>query len=111
MIFIYILIGALVGITIVLGIEHSLSQKSLLQIVKNWCNIDSVLFEGNLKKTHIYIVDIHRTIRYLFKKNLNKITSYSNQQGRLFRSLIRKKLHPKKNKQNSSHFIKKMKEK
>lgn len=110
MIFIYLIGIAVVGMSILLIIEHYSSKKPLLQIVKNSCNIDSVHFEGILKKTYITCRESSLSIINPIKKHSQIVVQWSKAQGNSFRSFIRKKLHPTQNKQKSSSFINKMKE-
>ena len=110
MVFIYLLGIALIGMVIIVGIEYSTSKKPLLQIVKNWCNIDSVHFEEQLKKTGISFTEKSNAIGKSAKKHSESITQWSIEKSTNFRSSIRKKLHPDQNKQKESHFITKMKQ-
>ncbi len=111
MIFIYILIIASVGILVLLFIEQYKTKKTLLQIVKNWCNIDSVLFEEKLENTKKYIVKTTHDFFIFIKKKVMKIVNYVYLCGSKIKSFVRKTLHPQQDKQYSSEFINKMKEK
>lgn len=111
MIFIYLLAISVFGIILALIIEHKKTKKSLLQILKSSCTIDSVQFEKDL--------DISRKHTNTFKKYVYSITHISTQKAAahqeiLFKKIkffIRKRLHSNEKKESPSEYITKIRSK
>ena len=110
MIFYYILGIAVIGITTLAVIQHKQSQTSILRSIKKLCSIDSVQFE---KYVDVSIASIkkyyHKGVQKI-KKNCDTVSDIALSKGNTFRHLVRKKLHPESEKQESSIFIQTMKE-
>lgn len=108
MIFIYLLAISVFGIILVLVIEHKKTKKSLLQILKSSCTIDSVQFEKDL--------DVSRKHTNTFKKYVYSMTHISAQKAAeyhtiLFKNIkffIRRRLHSAEKKESPSEYITKI---
>ncbi|MFT6361404.1 MAG: putative transposase YbfD/YdcC [Candidatus Paceibacteria bacterium] len=110
MLFIYLLIASMIGISIVIIIEYKKTENSLLQILKKLCSIDSVHFEQKLKKTKNHSKALRKHVTHLGKSYFLKFASKLESQGNKFRSLVRKKFHPETKTQEGSIFIQTMNE-
>ncbi|MCI5051167.1 MAG: hypothetical protein MRY57_02570 [Candidatus Pacebacteria bacterium] len=105
MIFIYLFVIAIVGMLIAVLIERKRTKKSVLQILKSSCSIDSVQFEKRL--------DSLQTGSNTFKKYLYSITHVSAKKAvrynelavKKIKYLVRKKLHSDTIKETPSEFI------
>lgn len=108
MIFIYLFIISIVGIIVAFTIEHKKTKKSLLQILKTSCSIDSVQFERQL--------DTAQQKTYTLKKYIYSITHISSKKAFECKSIvikkikffIRKRLHSDKKDVAPSEFISKI---
>lgn len=107
MIFVYSLIIAFIGISILVFIEKKKTQKSVLQIIKNWCSIDSIQFEKNLIQHKGQIKRIKKSAGNLGYK----VTTVTARHGKNMRKSIRKKLDSHHLPKKSSVFIEDLKNK
>jgi len=110
MIFGYILIITSVIFGSILLIHRFKSEKTLLQIWKELCSIDSVRFNEHLKKSKNNGFTFKKYIAKIGKQNFEKASLFSEIQGQKFRNFVRKKLHTKDISVETSSFIKKIKE-
>jgi hypothetical protein len=105
MIFAYILIIALVGIGLLVYFEQKKTQQSMLQIIKNWCSIDSIQFERGLTKGKNYLSQMEKSvIDFIYK-----IVKVSARHGKGMRKTIRKKFDSHHLPKESSVFIQDLK--
>lgn len=107
MIFVYAVILASIGIIVMVFKEKQKTQQTVLQIIKNWCSIDSVQFEKELSKPKKRL--------YQMKKNItnvgNKVSNITAQNGRKLRIRIRKNFDSQHLPKKSSDFMKDLKKK
>lgn len=105
MIFTYLFIISIVGIIILLALEHKKTKKTLLQILKSSCSIDSVKFEKHLgdvqQKTYTFKKNIYSMTHFSFKK----VIEYNEIILKKLKYHIRKKLHSDKTEKVPSEFI------
>lgn len=109
MLFIYLAIISIIGITIIVLVERKKSNRSLLQILKKLCSIDSIRFEKELEKAHRYSLKSRIKMNSFWKINFSKMLSYTTLKGGRIRCFIRKKLHPETETLETSRYIKDIK--
>lgn len=109
MIFLYLLIIAVLGIGILLFLEHKKTKKGLLQIIKRSCSIDSIQFEKRLDRTKIVSNTFKKNTYLLILTNFKKILRYFELRINTLKSGIRKKLHSDTQAEKPSEFIIKIK--
>lgn len=109
MIFIYLFVISIAGIILGIIIEHLRTKKTLLQILKSSCSIDSVKFEKQLETA--------KNTSYTFKKYIYSISHISVKKALSYHGLvvkkikysIRKKLHSDATNEIPSDFISQIK--
>lgn len=105
MIFIYLFVISIVGIIVALIIEHKRTKKSLLQILKSSCSIDSVQFEKCLKGAQTKTITFKKYIYSITHISSKKALEYNEKAINKVKKVIRKKLHSDLKKESPSEFI------
>ena len=103
--FIYLFIISIAGILIALRIEHKKTQKTLLQILKSSCTIDSVQFEKYVSALQVNTNTFKKYAYSISQITLQKVLEYKNLTLKKVRYFIRKKLQPHIKKEIPSEFM------
>jgi hypothetical protein len=106
--FIYLFVISIIGIVVAITVERKRTQKTLLQILKSSCSIDSVQFEKHVSAAQIKTNTFKKYVHSISRISSKKAFEYNNLALKKIKYFIRKKLHPDTKKEMPSEFISKI---
>lgn len=108
MAFTYLFGIAVLGIGILLFIEHKKTHSNLLQIIQRSCTIDSVRFEKNVDYIQNFSMKIKESVYNTTRKSFKKVITLIQIPFKKLKYFIRKRFHSDTNIETPSEFISKI---